>query len=179
MEWLQAVGESMGAGLLYGLLTLLCLAGFILSALSFSGPWFVVAASALAALFREDPFPGWWTLALFILIAAATEVFEFFASGWGVARRGGSRAASWAALIGGLIGMFAGAFLPVFLIGPLIGMALGSFALAWLAEYIRLKRGDHAAHIAWGAVTARIAVIVVKMSATFGMTAYLFIRMAL
>lgn len=179
MDWLQPVLEAIGSGLFYALLVLLCVAGFVLSGLSFSGPWFVVAAAGVAALVRSDPFPGWWTLIVFVLISAATEVFEFLASGWGVTRRGGSKWAGVAAMAGGFAGLFLGAWIPVPVVGPLIGMVVCSFACAYWAEWYRLKKVEHAIHIAWGAVTARIAVIIVKMTATLGMSLYLFIRMAL
>ncbi len=179
MDW-EMLGVMMGSGALYVLLFAICLAGLVASGLTFSGTWFVVVAAALAAWLREAPFPGWGTLLLFVALSALTEVFEFFSSAWGVDRRGGSKAAGFASMAGGILGLFVGQVLiPLPVVGAFAGMMIGSFGLAYYVEYRRLKVREHAAHIAMGAVAARVLVIFVKMGATLGMTLYLFLRMAL
>ena len=54
-------------------------------------------------------------------------------------------------------------------IGWLVGMLACSFAGAFLVEYLRLSRAGEAAHIATGAVIARVAVVFLKVAATLGM----------
>ena len=57
---------------------------------------------------------------------------------------------------------------------PLVaGMLVGSFACAFAVERYRLKHSGQAARIAWGAVIARLLVILLKVAATLGMTVVL------
>jgi len=169
-EFFQQVGLWSG----FALVWLLCFAGVILSAVSFSGTWVVAGAAALMTLLSKTGFPGWWIVALFLIISAVAEFFEAVAGAWGVKKRGGSSWASFAALCGGLLGMIVGGFIiPVFLVGNLIGMFAGSFAAAFAVERYRLKHDGKAASIAWGAVVARILVILFKLGATLGMIGYM------
>ncbi len=174
MPWYQA----WGIGAVYVLAGLLCLAGVILSCVSLSGTWLVAGATILIALVREDPFPGFWTVAIFLAIAGLTEAFEFFAGAWGVTSRGGSKSAGVAAVMGGVFGIFVGALIPIPPLGSLIGMLAGSFTLAYVVERWHMKKMGDAANVAFGAVLARLAMILVKTLVTLGMAGYLFIRMA-
>jgi uncharacterized protein YqgC (DUF456 family) len=160
-------------GLLAAAVALLCAAGVALSCLSISGTWLVVAAAILAGLAWPRPFPGWWTIGAFVLLSAAVELLEAAASVWGVQRRGGSRAASLAAVGGGIVGFLAGTLIPIPVVGSLLGMMAGSFALVLAVERRRLKQTSAALHIAWGAVIARALVLVLKATVTLGMAVYL------
>lgn len=148
---------------------LLCLLGFALSCLSISGTWVILLAGGLLAWMRWPEYPGIITLSSLLVICIAVEIIEAFASSWGVTKRGGSKAAGWGALLGGFVGMFFGGWIPVPIIGSLIGMLIGSFGGAFWAEHARMKRVDHAAHVAFGAVIARITVIFIKAGITLGM----------
>lgn len=170
VDW-QMIG-SVGIFLLTGLI---CLIGFFLSCLSLSGTWLVLAAGGLLAWHNWPEFPGIGTLGLLLLICVGVEVAEALAAAWGVQRRGGSRAAGWAALGGGFLGMILGGYIPIPIIGNLIGMLAGSFACAYLVEHARLKEADHAAHVATGAVIARLSVIFIKIAATLAMICILVI----
>lgn len=164
IDW-QALG-SLG---IYSLAALLCLIGFVLSCLSLSGTWVVFGASLLVAWKRWPDFPGLSTLIIFLVLCIAVEVAEAFAAAWGVQKRGGSKAAGWAALAGGFLGMLLGGLIPVPVIGNLIGMVVGSFGCAFLVEHAKMKKSQHAAHVAAGAVLARLAVIFLKVGVTMGM----------
>lgn len=166
METFLAGAQAVGV---YGLIALLCIVGLLGSCLALSGTWLVVLATAIAALYRPGLFPAWWIVLTFALFSALIEVIEFFASAWGVQRRGGSRLAGFAAVAGGLAGMLLGAFIPVPVLGPLLGMVAGSFGLAYLVEYKRLQKREQATHIATGAVIARISIVFLKVVATLGM----------
>ncbi len=155
---------------------LLCLAGIVLACLSLSGTWLVCAAAALAAPLSGPEFPGWWTVAVFVLIAALVEALESVAGFWGVQRRGGSKLAGVMALVGGLGGMLLGGLVPPPGLGALVGMLAGSFALVYWVEKRRL-RADQAAHVAMGAVIARVLMILLKVTASLGMTGALWIGM--
>jgi uncharacterized protein YqgC (DUF456 family) len=159
-----------GAISIYTLAGVLCLLGFILSCLSLSGTWLVFLAAGIVSWFNWPEFPGLVTLAVFLLLCIGTEVLEALAGAWGVQKRGGSKAAGFAALFGGFLGMLLGGFIPVPVIGNLIGMLAGSFGLAFLVEHGKMKKTDHAAHVATGAVLARISVIFLKVGITIGMS---------
>jgi uncharacterized protein YqgC (DUF456 family) len=171
--------QTLGSLGIYSLAALLCVAGFFLSCLSLSGTWLVLAAAGLVSWSRWPAFPGTGTLIAFLALCIGVEVVETLAGSWGVQRRGGSKAAGWAALGGGFLGLLLGGFIPVPILGSLIGMVAGSFGCAFLAEHAKMKRADHAAHVAMGAVLARLAVIFLKIGATLAMTATLALGIAL
>ena len=178
LDWSQ-ISATAGHAAGFFAVAVLCFAGLVLSALTFSGTWLVLGATLLAAWLRGPKFPGVATLVLFVLLCIAIDVAEWLAGAWGVQRRGGSKLAGFAAMLGGLAGLFLGAFIPIPIVGPLIGMFAGSFSLAYLVERNRLKKHDPALHIATGAVLARIAILLVKITATLAMIAILFIGMAI
>ena len=154
---------------------LICLAGLIGSALSFSGTWLVLAAAALA-WWRFPETIGPATLLVFTLLCVAAELLEALSGFLGVQRRGGSKAAGAAALFGGLAGAAIGTpLIPV--LGTILGLLAGSFAGAFLTESLRLRRSRQASHIAFGALWARLAVLLLKTALTLGMSAWLLIRL--
>ncbi len=172
--------QALGAFGIYSMAAILCLLGFALSCLSLSGTWLVLGAAGLVAWSRWPAFPGPLTLLCFLCICIGVELAEAFAANWGVQRRGGSRAAGWAAFGGGLVGMVAGGFLlPLPIVGNLAGMLAGSFACAYLVERSRMRKSAHAAHIARGAVLGRVAVVFMKIAATLLMAALLGVGIAL
>lgn len=167
MDW-----HAFGAFLLYILAALLCLGGLLLSCISLSGTWLVLAAAGLISWLRRPDFPGLAVLILFLLLCIVVEVLETLAGTWGVQKRGGSKAAGWAALGGGLLGMILGGMvIPV--IGNLLGMLAGSFGFAYWVEHARMKKAAHAAHVAFGAVIARLSVVILKLGVTLAMIATL------
>ena len=107
------------------------------------------------------------------VVSALVEVAEFLASSWGIQKRGGSGWAGLAALAGGIMGLILGTFIPVPLVGNLIGMLLGSFACAYAVERYRLEHHGQATHIAFGAVIARLLILLLKIGVTLGMIAWL------
>ncbi|HEY5653961.1 MAG TPA: DUF456 domain-containing protein [Pontiella sp.] len=170
--------QSLNSLGIYSLAGLLCLIGFALSCLSLSGTWLVLAAAGIISWFRWPEFPGIITLVLFLLLCIGVEVAEALAGTWGVQRRGGSKAAGWAALGGGFMGMILGSFIPIPILGNLFGMLAGSFGCAYLVEHAKIKRSQHAAHVATGAVLARLGIIFIKVGITLIMTLILAIGTA-
>ncbi len=162
--------QSFGLFGIYSLTGLLCLAGIVLSCLSLSGTWLVLAATGLVAWVRWPEFPGIGTLVVFLILCIGVEIAEAMAAAWGVQKRGGSKATGWAALGGGFLGMILGGFIiPVPVFGNLLGMLLGSFGCAFWVEHARMNKADHAAHVATGAVLARLGVIFLKVAVTLAM----------
>ena len=176
---MEADWQTLGSFGIYSLAALLCFIGFVLSCLSLSGTWVVFGASLLVAWSRWPDFPGIGTLMVFLLICISVEIVEAFAGAWGVQKRGGSKAAGWAALGGGLLGMLLGTVvIPIPIAGSLAGMMIGSFGCAFLVEHSKIKQADHAAHVATGAVLARLGVIFLKVGMTLLMSMILAIGVA-
>jgi len=152
---------------------LLSLGGLLLSILSISGTWLVLAAALLSAfLTGAGQFPGWITLGGMLILCICVELFEWTAASWGVRRRGGSTAAGWMALLGSISGMIIGNIVfPI--IGGLIGMMVCSFTLVYQTEKRRLQHATHAQHIAFGAVLAGISVLLVKVLVTMTLMVWL------
>jgi uncharacterized protein YqgC (DUF456 family) len=171
--------QALGSFGVYSIAALLCFLGFVLSCLSLSGTWLVLAATGLVAWARWPEFPGLGTLAIFLLLCIGVEIIEAFASAWGVQKRGGSKGAGWAALFGGFAGLLLGGFIPVPIIGNLLGMLIGSFGCAYLVELQRMKKTEHAMHVATGAVVARLAVIFLKVGITVLMSFILVVGIAI
>ena len=167
--------QSVGLFGIYSLAGLLCLVGFVLSCLSLSGTWLVLAATGLVAWARWPESPGIGTLVVFLILCIGVEIIEALAAAWGVQKRGGSKATGWAALGGGFLGMILGGFLPIPVLGNLLGMLAVSFGCAFLVEHAKMKKSDHAAHVATGAVLARLRVVFLKVGITLAMTATLII----
>ena len=165
--------QNAGLATGYILVGLLCLAGLILSCLTISGTWLVLLATILAAFLGGPHFPGWITIVLFLVLAIFVEIVEWLAGLWGVQKRGGSKLAGFAAIVGGILGLFLGTLIPIPILGSLFGMFAGSFALAYAVEHHRLKVSSQALHIAWGTVIARILVLLLKVVITLSMIAYL------
>lgn len=158
----------------WGVVWLLCAAGVLLSAVGISGTWLVLGACAIAAPLTGSAFPGWGIVAIFAAAAVAVDTVEWFAGHWGVRRRGGSRLAGLAAILGGLAGLVLGTLaLPV--VGSFLGMVAGSFALAYVVERRRLKSSAPAAHIATGAVLACVAMLLLKVLVTLCMALWLLV----
>lgn len=166
LEFFQTGGLWLAAGLL-------CLGGLFLSLLSLSGTWLVVLAAGLLTWAGASGYPGWRLTAGFALFAVLVELFEYVASFRGITRRGGSAWTGWAALGGGLLGFSLGGAIPIPLLGPPLGLLAGGFLAAFIAEYLRMKNREHAVHVAFGVLLARLQVLVVKTVVTFILTAWL------
>ena len=164
-QWLAQAGVI----LLWTLIVCSCLLALVLSCLSLSGTWIVSLAAIGAMIQRPDAFPGWGTITAFLLLSTTVEWVEWVAGAWGVTQRGGSSPAGVAAIVGGIAGLFIGGLIPVPIVGSLIGMLAGSFLLAFAVEHRRLNHTGQAAHIARGAVIARVLVIILKVTVTLGM----------
>jgi uncharacterized protein YqgC (DUF456 family) len=169
------IAANIGTSLLYLLIAVLCLSGLILSCLCISGTWLVSLAALLTFFLKGDSFAGWICVGFFLAVSAIIEALEFISSSLGVARKGGSKLAGFMAFIGGIIGAILGSFIPIPIVGPLLGMFLLSFLLVYAVEYNRVRKHAMAADIATGTILARAAIILLKVTATLGMTLYLWV----
>ena len=83
------------------------------------------------------------------------EVVEFTVAGSYARKYGGSRRASWGAMVGGIVGAFVGVPVPV--LGSMVGAFAGAFGGALLAELTvpRAQRGEPVT-VAKGALLGRV-----------------------
>ena len=174
ISFLHGIFTNLG----FVLVWVMCLVGLLLSCLSISGTWLVVGATLLAMLLSGSGFPGVGSLLLMIYVAICVEVVEYVAGVWGVKKRGGSNWSGLAALVGGMVGLVLGTAIPIPVFGSLLGMTAGSFGFVYGVERYRLKQAGPAVHIALGTVMARFFVVLLKVSATLGMMAWLAIGLA-
>lgn len=81
--------------------------------------WIIWGAALLHALLTGFKPLDWTFLIVLALIALVTVFIDNFAAAWGARKFGGSSAAGWGALVGGILGLFVG---PIgFLVGPFAG----------------------------------------------------------
>jgi uncharacterized protein len=86
-----------------------------------------LAALLYAVLTGFQPLTWGYLIALGVLAAVAF-VIDNIAAAWGARKFGGSSAAAWGALVGGLVGLFLG---PLgFLFGPILGAVLAEMLIS-------------------------------------------------
>ncbi|MBI2403036.1 MAG: DUF456 domain-containing protein [Gemmatimonadetes bacterium] len=138
------------------------LGGLILIPLGLPGLWVMVAGVLGYGWLTDFRNVGVETIALVVGLAFVGEILEAWI-GFRFARRyGGSRAAGWGALIGGIAGAMVGVPIPI--IGSVIGAFAGSFLGAAVFEYARQQRAEVAARAGWGAVLGRAVAAAAKMA---------------
>lgn len=143
------------------LLALALLACLLLVPLGLPGTWLMIAvAIGFPYVVGAEPL-GVVTLVALVALALVGELFEFTLSARYARKYGGSRRASWGAVIGGIVGAIMG--VPVPIVGSVIGAFAGSFAGALLAEVSRGSATGAATRVAWGALLGRVLATAVKM----------------
>lgn len=144
--------------LLLAALMLVCL---VLVPLGLPGTWLMIAVAVGFPLVAGIEPLGVFTLVGITVLAVIGELVEFSLSARYTRKYGGSRRASWGAIIGGIVGAIVGVPLPV--IGSVIGAFVGAFAGALLGE-LSLGSGSAAStRVAWGALVGRLVATAVKM----------------
>jgi len=155
------------------LLSLVLLASLVLIALGLPGLW-VMIASAVAYNFLVPPGPiGWFTLIGIAVLGIIAEIIEFGLSGKYARKYGGSRRASWGAIIGGMAGAFMG--LPIPIVGPLVGAFAGSFIGALVGELSTGSTGGSSTRVATGALIGRVAATAMKMGIGCAIASWIFL----
>lgn len=143
------------------LLSLALLAGLLLVPLGLPGLWIMLGATFVHWLAVPGGAVGGMTIAAVGLLVVVAEVLEFTIAGRYAQKYGGSKRASWGAVIGGLLGAFVG--IPVSIVGPLLGAFVGAFGGALLGELsvARGARGEPM-KVATGALIGRVIAAAVK-----------------
>ncbi|HKG95231.1 MAG TPA: DUF456 domain-containing protein [Gemmatimonadaceae bacterium] len=143
------------------ILAVVLLVSLLLIPLGLPGTWVMIVAAAL----YDYLVPGTNKIGTAAIVgsgvlAAIGEWFEFTLGAKYARKYGGSRRAGWGAIIGGIVGAFAG--IPVPVIGSMIGAFAGSFVGALLFEYTRGRDANVATRVAWGALIGRVAAVAAK-----------------
>ena len=135
--------------------------GLVMIPFGLPGTWIIAAATVGYQILVPDSI-SMFTLIVVFALAVVGEVLEFTLSAEYTKKYGGSRRASWGAIIGGMIGAFVG--VPVPLVGPVIGAFAGAFLGAFLGEYSR--KGEHglATRVATGALVGRAVAAAMKIA---------------
>ena len=145
------------------LLLICCLTGMILIPLGLPGLWVMLIGLIGYGALTDFRTVGIGTMAIALALCFVGEIVESWV-GFRYARKyGGSRRAGWGAVIGGLVGAFAGIPIPV--IGSIIGSFLGSFAGAAIFEFT--KSPATAAGAGWGALVGRVIATALKTALGF------------
>jgi uncharacterized protein len=154
--------------ILYLLLLVISLAGIALNVASLPGNWVLLAGALALSLYHGGRNPHWGVLLVILVILLAAEVVEFLSGMIGTRKFGGSKAASWAAIVGAMIGGIVGVPpVTVMVLGAdhLVMAMVGAFGAAWVAELIQDKKMKPALLAALGAALGRGAGLVAKIGA--------------
>jgi len=130
--------------------------------LGLPGTWVMLAAGVGYSILVPNSI-GWVTLVAVTAIAVVAEIFEFTLAGTYAKKYGGSRRASWGAIIGGTVGAIVG--VPVPIVGPIIGAFAGSFLGALVAEYSLGSGAGASTRVATGALIGRAVSSAMKVGA--------------
>ena len=153
-------------------LVLICLVSLFLIPLGLPGTWLILAAGIGYSILVPNSV-GTVTLIAIGAIAIVAEVIEFTLAGTYARKYGGSKRASWGAIIGGTVGAIIGVPVPV--IGPIIGGFIGAFAGALVFEYSRGSDAQTSTRVAWGAMVGKAVAAAMKVAAGFAMAAWLIV----
>jgi hypothetical protein len=162
------------------LLALVLLVALVLIPFGLPGTWIMLAAAVGYNVLTRGAILGRIGLATLIgtgLLAVVAEVLEFALAARYTRRFGGSRRASWGAIIGGMIGAFVG--LPVPIVGSIIGAFAGAFLGAFAAELTNRTGTGAATRVATGALLGRAAGAATKIGFGLAIAAWLIAAAAL
>lgn len=139
---------------------LIMVAALVSVPLGLPGNWLMLLVLAVGALAGRV---GLWTLAGLTTVVAAAELAEFLLVRAASARYGGSSAAFWGAVVGGLVGVAIGAPVPV--VGSVLAGVVGTFVGATAVALWKTRGPGEAARVGWGAVLGRALSAAVKTAA--------------
>ncbi|MCW5893162.1 MAG: DUF456 domain-containing protein [bacterium] len=137
--------------------------GLLLIPLGLPGIWLQVAACAGVVLASDGVRLGWGWVATFAGLAVVGEVVEFLLGQWGARRFGGSHAAGWGALVGGIVGAFVGG-IPIPVLGAVVMSFVDTFAGAIAGEMWARRHGAPDLRIGVGAVLGRAVGVATKLA---------------
>lgn len=151
------------------LVAILLLSLFIIP-LGLPGTWVMLAAGVGYSILVPNSI-GWVTLVGVTVIAVIAEIVEFTLAGTYARKYGGSRRASWGAIIGGTVGAIVG--VPVPIIGSIIGAFAGAFLGALVFEYSLGSGAQASTRVATGALIGKAVASAMKVGAGIAIAAWL------
>jgi uncharacterized protein YqgC (DUF456 family) len=154
------------------LLTAVLLVSLALIALGLPGLWVMIATAVVYNIVVGGDPIGWFTLIGVGVMAVIAELVEFGLAGKYARKYGGSKRASWGAIIGGTLGAILG--FPVPVVGPLIGAFVGAFIGALVGEVSSGSTHRAATRVAWGALVGRIAATAIKIGIGCAIASWIF-----
>jgi hypothetical protein len=150
------------------LILVLCLVlGLIMIPFGLPGTW-IMAAAALGYSLLVPNSIGTFIVVVVAAMALIGELIEFSLTAKYTRKFGGSRRASWGAIIGGMVGAFMG--VPVPIVGSVIGAFAGAFIGAFVAELTQSNVGS-ATKVATGALIGRAVAAAMKVAIGIAMAA--------
>jgi uncharacterized protein YqgC (DUF456 family) len=152
------------------LLAVIMFVSLLMIPLGLPGTWVMIAAGVGYSLLVPNSI-GIFALVGVTVLAVVAEVFEFTLAGSYARKYGGSRRASWGAIIGGIVGAIVGVPVPV--VGPIIGGFAGAFIGALVFEYSRGSGAHASTRVAWGALIGRVVAAALKVAIGFVIAAWL------
>jgi uncharacterized protein YqgC (DUF456 family) len=118
------------------------------------------------AILSDGTRMSWTWVVVFALLALFGEAVEFFCGQWGARRFGGSRAAGWGALAGGIIGAFVGG-IPLPIVGALLMSFFGTFVGAIAGEMWQRGQLEPDLRVGTGALVGRVVGVATKLCVAF------------
>lgn len=153
------------------ILALVLVVSLMMIPLGLPGLWIIIA-SAVAYMLLVPGSIGIVTIVGIVILGVIAEVFEFTLAGQYARKYGGSRRASWGAIIGGTVGAIIGVPIPI--IGPILGGFAGAFAGALVGEMSRGKESGNAPRVATGALIGRAVAAAMKTGVGVVVAAWVF-----
>lgn len=139
---------------------LVMLAGLLMIPFGLPGLWLMIGVVAVGVFAGTV---SWWTFVPLLLLGVTAEVLEFLAVKRLSGRHGGSTAAFWGAIVGGLAGAVMGAPIPI--LGPLVGGVAGTFAGAAAVTVYEQRDVGPALRVGMGAALGRAVAVAIKVGA--------------
>ena len=151
------------------LLALVLLLGLIMIPFGLPGTW-IIAAAAVGYSILVPHSIGTFTIVCLVVLAFVGEAIEWVLTARYTKKYGGSRRASWGAVIGGMVGAVIG--VPVPIVGPVIGAFAGAFVGAFAFELTAGTGGGAATRVATGALIGRALAAAAKVGIGMAMAAW-------
>jgi uncharacterized protein YqgC (DUF456 family) len=158
---------SLAHGLAIVLLAAALLGGLLLVPIGLPGLWIMLGAGLLYWILLPAGGIGVVSFLIASALVVIAEVLEFTIAGRYTRQYGGSRRASWGAIIGGIVGAVVG--VPVPILGSLVGALIGSFAGAFVGELtVHRDTRNNPTRAATGALLGRAVAAATKSAIGVG-----------
>ena len=150
------------------ILVAVILLGLLMIPFGLPGTW-IIAGAALGYSLLVPNSISIFTVVIIAVLALVGELIEYTLTAKYTRKFGGSRRASWGAVIGGMIGAVMG--VPVPIVGSVLGAFAGAFAGAFVAELTQSGAGK-STKVATGALIGRAVAAAMKIGIGLAMAAW-------